>query len=232
MHNPESSLRSRVFYLFHRFIKEDRNEIPVDLAGSLIEGMRDLLVVQVEVPELDSPDQDLLTEAVKTPGIFDAQLYLFETVGTLISLFYKSPEQRGALLLSVVKPLLDDLSQDIQTVKSPEDVIPILKAHHVIMALGNIAKGFPEFPSPVPDGYILPPVDVFSQVAQAIIVSLEAMNSFRVIRDAVSGLHLHNLQLLIAPCADSQCLYPDSRHYGTDCYPSHSTINGESACSF
>ncbi|THH00220.1 hypothetical protein EW026_g2257 [Hermanssonia centrifuga] len=184
LHNPESSLRSRVFYLFHRFIKEDRNEIPVDLAGSLIEGMRDLLVVQVEVPELDSPDQDLLTEAVKTPGIFDAQLYLFETVGTLISLFYKSPEQRGALLLSVVKPLLDDLSQDIQTVKSPEDVIPILKAHHVIMALGNIAKGFPEFPSPVPDGYILPPVDVFSQVAQAIIVSLEAMNSFRVIRDA------------------------------------------------
>ncbi|KAI0690003.1 ARM repeat-containing protein [Cytidiella melzeri] len=184
IHNPESSLRSRVFYLFHRFIKEDRNEISPELAAKLIDSIRDVLVIQVELPELDSAEQDLLVEAIKHPGIFDAQLYLFETVGTLVSLFYKTPEQRNDLLSSIVKPILDDLSRDLQAVKGTEDVLPIVKVHHHIIALGNIAKGFPDFPSPVPDGYLLPPVEIFTQVAQAILVSLEALNIFRAIRDA------------------------------------------------
>ena len=85
-----------------------------------------------------------MSEAVKHPGIFDSQLYLFETVGTLIALFYKTPDRRGPLLLSLVQPLLDDLSLNLQLVNpqlvnSPEGIIPILKVHHDIMALGNIA---------------------------------------------------------------------------------------------
>ncbi|KAI0091175.1 ARM repeat-containing protein [Irpex rosettiformis] len=184
IHNPESSLRSRVFYLFHRFIKEDRNEISPELAAKLIDSLRDVLVIVVDLPELETPEQDLLTEAIKHPGIFDAQLYLFETVGTLVSLFYKSPEQRNELLSSIVKPMLDELGRDLQAVKGTEDVMPILKVHHNIMALGNIAKGFPDFPSPIPEGYLLPPVEIFTQVAQAILVSLEALNVFRAIRDA------------------------------------------------
>lgn len=157
------------------------------MSGTIIESIRDLLPVQVELPELEEGDQDILTEAVNNPS-FDAQLYLFETIGTLISLFYKTPDQASALLSSVVKPLLEELSQNIQAVKGPDDVVPILKVHHVIMALGNIAKGFPDYPSPVPEGYVCPPLDVFSQVAQAILVSLEAMKVFRVVRDAVSQL--------------------------------------------
>ncbi|OBZ72293.1 Exportin-T [Grifola frondosa] len=185
LHNSESNLRSRVFYLFHRFIKEDRNEIPPELAVSLLEGMRDLLVVQVELPELDGVEQqDILTEAVNNPGIFDSQLYLFETAGTLVSLLYRLPDQAAALLLSVVKPLLDELSVSLLAVKSPDDVLPILKVHHIIMALGNVAKGFPDYPSPVPEGYVSPPLDVFREVAQAILVCLEAMNIFKVVRDA------------------------------------------------
>lgn len=178
-------MRSRVFYLFHRFIKEDRNEITTELSASLVEGIRDLLPIQVELPELESPEQDLLMEAIKNPGIFDAQLYLFETVGTLVSLFYKMPERRTNLLSSIVKPLLDELSRHLQAAKSSGDVLSVLHVHHNIMALGNIAKGFPDYPSPVPDGYILPPVDIFTQIAQAILVSLEALNVFRPIRDAV-----------------------------------------------
>ncbi|KAH9949908.1 ARM repeat-containing protein [Amylocystis lapponica] len=185
LHNSEASMCSRVFYLYHRFIREDRNEIPADIAVSLLEGMRDLLVVQVELPELENPDQqDLLTEAVANPGIFDSQLYLFETAGTLISLTYKTPDRSAALLLTIVKPLLDELSGSLQAVKGADDVLPIVKVHHDIMALGNIAKGFPDYPSPVPDGYISPPLDVFNEVAQSILVSLEAMNVFKVVRDA------------------------------------------------
>ncbi len=174
-----------MFYLFHRFIKEDRNEITPELAAKLIQSLRDVLVIQVDLPELESPDQDLLAEAIKHPGIFDAQLYLFETVGTLVSLFYKSPEQRNELLSSITNPMLDDLSQNLRAAKGTQDVMPILKVHHNIMALGNIAKGFPDFPSPIPEGYLLPPVEIFTQIAQAILVSLEALNVLRAIRDAV-----------------------------------------------
>ena len=113
-------------------------------------------------------------------------MYLFEAAGTLISLLHKTPDQAAALLLSVVRPLLDDLSASLQAVKGPDSVLPILRIHHIIMALGNIAKGFPEYPNPVPEGYIAPPLDVFREVGQAILVCLEAMNVFRVVRDAVS----------------------------------------------
>ena len=81
--------------------------------------------------------------------------------------------------------MLDELSRDLQAVKGTEDVMPILKVHHNIMALGNIAKGFPDFPSPIPEGYLLPPVEIFTRIAQAILVSLEALNVLRPIRDAV-----------------------------------------------
>lgn len=140
------------------------------------------------MPELEDNERDPLTEAVSSPSIFDSQLYLFETAGTLVSLLYKTPERASALLLSVVKPLLDQLSTNLQAVKGSEDVLPILTIHHDIMALGNVAKGYPDFPSPpISDTFIPPPLDVFSQVAQAILVSLEAMNIFRVVRDAVSA---------------------------------------------
>lgn len=144
-----------------------------------------MLVIQVELPELESPEQDLLTEAIKSPGIFDSQLYLFETIGTLVSLFYKTPEQRNTLLSSIVNPLLEELSKALLAAKGGEDVVAILKVHHNIMALGNISKGFPEYPSPVPPGYILPPVEIFTQIAQATLVCLETLNTVRPIRDAV-----------------------------------------------
>lgn len=146
------------------------------------------MVIQVELPELDDPEQqDLLTEAINNPGIFDSQLYMFEAAGTLASNLFKTPEQAASILLSIVKPLLNELSVGLQaSTKGARDVMAIVKVHHIIMALGNVAKGFPDYPSPLPEGYILPPLDVFGQVAQAILVCLEAMNIFKVVRDAVS----------------------------------------------
>ena len=189
LHSSSSRSRARIFYLFNKFIKEARNEIPLAIAGELLERFRDLLVVQVEMPQLDNPpEQDLLTEALKLPADFDKQVYLFETAGMLLSLYFKNPEQQRPLLLSIVKPLLVELEASLQAVKGPDEVLAIVKVHHIIIALGNVARGFPDLPSPLPEGYIYPPVDLFTQIAQAILVSLEALNSFRPIREAVSHL--------------------------------------------
>jgi exportin-T len=200
LHNPSSSVQSRVFYLFSRFIKEVRYDIGPDLALTILEGIRDLLVPKVEIPELEDPEEkDLLTEAVEQQGGYQAQLYLLETAGVLVSMFFKDPDQSARLLLSVVKPLLDQLEAALQTpINGPQDVLPILTTHHIIMALGNIAKGFPDYPSPVPDGYILPPLEVFQQMAQAILVSLNVMNIHKVVRDAVRTEFFRRIEQLLS----------------------------------
>ncbi|KAG6331220.1 hypothetical protein ID866_7869 [Astraeus odoratus] len=184
LHSSDMSVRQRTYYLFHRFIREGKNEISSELAISLLEGIRDLLSIQVELPKLESPEDDLLAEAIKNPGLFDSQLYIFETVGILAALLAKNPERQASVLLSIVTPLLGVLSTNLPLVKSDRDVIPFLQVHHAIMALGNIAKGFPDYPSPVPEGYSFAPLEVFRQVSQAILVVLEAMNVFKDIRDA------------------------------------------------
>jgi exportin-T len=188
LHSTDESVRSRVFYLFHKFIREGRNDISPELAISLLGNIRDLLVIQIEVLKIESPEDDPLTEAIKNPGIFDSQLYIFETIGILLSLLSKAAEQQASLLLSIVTPLLEDLSTNISVAKGGRDVIPILRIHHTIMALGNIAKGFPDYPFPVPEGYTFAPLEIFRQVAQGILLSLEAMNTVKCVRDAVNSL--------------------------------------------
>lgn len=186
LHNPDPSFRSRVYYLFYRFIKDVKSDIPPDICVNIVGSFRDLLPIEVQIPVAEDSETDLLAEAMKSSA-FDSQLYLYETVGILCSLVFKNPEQMATLLLSFVKPLMEELSNNLQasTKGGQVDLVPIVKVHHVIMALGNIAKGFPDYPNPLPDGYILPPMDVFAQVAQAILVCLEAMNVFKDVRDAV-----------------------------------------------
>ena len=172
-------------YLFYKFIKEDRNEISIELVETLLNGIRDVLVIEVILPELENPaEQDLLTEAINNAGTFDSQLYLYEVAGILISLLFRNPTHCQSLLASVVKPLLDQLQLSLQNINSPQDVVHIVKVHHIIMALGNIAKGYPDMPSPLPADYVMPPIEIFRQMAQAILVSLEAMNVFKAVRDA------------------------------------------------
>ncbi|KAJ6619725.1 armadillo-type protein [Mycena sp. CBHHK59/15] len=187
LHNPDANFRSRVYYLFHRFIKDLRNDLPGDVGMDIAGSIRDLLSIEVQLPDTEDSDSpaDLLSEAVKNSA-FDSQLYLYETVGTLCSLLSKTPEQLAELVLSFVKPLMSELLDNLQAYRTngDQDIIPIVKVHHIVMALGNIAKGFPEYPTPVPNGYVPLPVDVFAQVAQAILVCLEAMNVFKDVRDA------------------------------------------------
>ena len=80
---------------------------------------------------------------------------------------------------------MSELPGRLQAVKVSNDVMAILKIHHIIMALGNVAKGFPELPSPLPDGYILPPLEIFREIGQAILVCLEQLNVIKGVRDAV-----------------------------------------------
>ncbi|CAK5283785.1 unnamed protein product [Mycena citricolor] len=186
LHSTETNHRLRLFYLFHRFIKEVKHDIPAEVAANIADSIRDLLCIEVQLPEAEAEDSsDVLAEAVRDPT-FDSQLYLYETVGTLCSLTWKTPDQLASLLLSFVKPLMSELSDNLQAygAKGNQDLVPIVRVHHAIMALGTVTKGFPDYPNPVPADYIPLPIDQFREISQAILVCLEAMNTLKDVRDA------------------------------------------------
>jgi exportin-T len=189
------SVRKRVFYLFHRFVQVLRIDIDVQHVPTILQAIRDVLAIEVgplRQPWDDTPYQpisdDTLAEAVKEPSLFDSQIYMFEAAGALISILWSLPEPQAAALQSICAPLLNQLSEYLQMPMNgtEDDDIRILTIHHCIQALGNIPKGFPEFPSPVPENYIMPPLAEFRQIGEAILVSLGIVGHFRIIREAVS----------------------------------------------
>lgn len=233
VHNDDIRYRLRLFYFCHRFIKELRNEIPVDIVPTAIASLRDLLPIIVEIPEPEEPETDVLLEAV-TDSTFNSQLYLYETTGALCSLLFRTPADQATMLLSLVKPLMEDLSVNFQAVRSngSSDLVPIVRVHHIIMALGNIAKGFPDYPSPLPPNYILPPLEVFAEMAQAILVCLEAMSVFKPIRDAVRSLSSKNLTFILPLPLDKICFRQNLGNRWTNSHPLHPVIDDQSINSF
>lgn len=125
MHQPKKNKRGRIFYIFSRFIKDVRFDLAPELIPPLLQNIQDLLPLEVELPppatdtetrsassngSSPQPDQDAnayLEEAVKTPGLFDSQLYLFESTGMLISLM---PTGQEVALLQVSFPLSSSLT--------------------------------------------------------------------------------------------------------------------------
>ncbi|GAA5992257.1 hypothetical protein JCM5350_006326 [Sporobolomyces pararoseus] len=188
LHQPDSAVQARVCYLFSRFIYQARTIIQSQVSGDLIRGilsgMQDLLVITVELPDSEPPSETVLTKAAASPGLFESQLYLFETVGTLISILNQVPSEQVVLLNAVLDPLLSQLEQSVRpSATSPEDFNAIFTAHHLIMALGNVAKGFPDLSArqPTAQGDW---VQGFRKATEGVLASAKIMASFVVIRDA------------------------------------------------
>jgi exportin-T len=210
IHNPTAAVRERAFYLFHKFIKDIKPNMSVDYVPGLLESMavsrlslfvralgkslmeaastQDLLAIKPTMPERESPEEDLLLKAttVNTES-FDAQCYLFETVGILVSMIRDAPQQQLALLQAAVNPLLSLIASEIQKPVSPVNLMPVLSVHHAIMALGNIARGFPD---PTERGLAMEAplwISVMKQSTEAILATLERLNTYKIIRDAVGS---------------------------------------------
>ncbi|KAG8854340.1 pre-tRNA nuclear export protein [Serendipita sp. 405] len=188
IHHPLAAVRKRVFYLFHRFVQILRIDIDPAHVSVILQAIQDLLTVDVEIPDdfEPPPGSDILSELLKEGAMFDTQLYMFEAAGSLVSILWAVPEIQAATLQAVINPILTRLSNCLQIplAGSDADHLNILTVHHCIRALGSIPKGFPEYPSPVPPDYIPPPIAEFRQIAEAILISLNIMGQFRVIREA------------------------------------------------
>ncbi|GAA6017846.1 hypothetical protein JCM10207_003473 [Rhodosporidiobolus poonsookiae] len=188
LHQPDQNVQARVFYLFSRFIHQSKSIVQANMTGELVQtiltGMQDLLVINAPLPDSEPPTPAILAKAAGTPSYFDSQLYLFETVGTLISILTQIPQQQVLLLNAVLDPLLKDLQANVRpAASSPEDLAAVFKAHHLIMAAASVAKGFPDLSARLPTAQG-DWVGVFTGATEAILASAKMMSSFVVIRDA------------------------------------------------
>ncbi|KAH9817708.1 armadillo-type protein [Melampsora americana] len=203
VHHPTHSIRSRCSYLFYRFLFLEKpafqNHIPVQTSQLILDKLQDLVVIDAQVPkDLTSSgaanSSDILSKAVLLPSTFDSQLYLFEAIGVLLSSFCRDPQAQTMGLERIISPLTNGMlvTPPIVPVQLA-DFTKALNVHHCIMAVGAIAKGFPDLPvhsSPRPDAPTLQWPILFKNATDGIIRATKAANEIRIIRDAArSSFH-------------------------------------------
>ncbi|CAO3620011.1 unnamed protein product [Mucor hiemalis] len=137
LHHPVKQIRTRCWYLFQRFVKNLRPKMG-NYVEHVLSSLGDLLDIQAE-PVVESNTVDGMP--IPAASTFDSQLYLFETVGLLISLEGIDPMKQTEYLGIVLKPLVEGIQKSMNQSYNPEDELFLLQLHHYIMAVGSVAKG-------------------------------------------------------------------------------------------
>ncbi|KIR29357.1 exportin-T [Cryptococcus deuterogattii LA55] len=183
IHNSDEGVRRRCFYLFSKLCKDCRNSTVEGMVSPILDSMRDMMVINAELPPIDTPDEDPLIKATTGKSYVADQLYLFEASGNLVYLTKADPAKQMALLEAVAGPLLSGLGSGVERVRVDEnDLQAVLQVHHHLMALGHFAKGFPIVPDKLVE--LLPYTVPFKQMAEALLQAIEILKRRRVVRDA------------------------------------------------
>ncbi|KAL2140757.1 hypothetical protein VTI28DRAFT_3271 [Corynascus sepedonium] len=186
VHHDHVRIRTRSWYLFHRFVKTLRAQVG-NVAKTVIESISDLLPIKAEVPGNDADDDMSSDESDHSAdAVFNSQLYLYEAVGCISSTSATPPSDQGLYARSVMEPLFSDMSVHMERAKNG-DAQAILQVHHIIMALGTLANGFAEASTTQPAKRPQPHEAVsneFSRAAEAILIALNQLNASDDIRTA------------------------------------------------
>ena len=190
VHHDHVKVRMRSWYLFHRFVKHVRQHIG-DIAETVIRALNDLLSIKAELSEEASEnDNDDISSSASDQSAnarFNSQLYLYETVGCICSARAVPVDSQVVLIRSIVGPLFFDLEAHLGQAKSG-DKRSILQVHHLIMALGTLARGFSDgIPATNSLAAGSPPKAIseeFARTAEAVLLALEGLRSSFEIREA------------------------------------------------
>ncbi|KAF9345126.1 pre-tRNA nuclear export protein [Mortierella sp. AD094] len=210
LHHPISANRTRAWYLFWRFSKDLKFKL-TPYVQTVLNSIQDVLTVEATLPSMLAPDFDLSTYKDQ---VFETKTYLFEAVGLLISQDSIPAQQQFEYLSAVVNPFLTEIQKSLEACRaiqqsangivgggdgvaegSPRhrDLELVWTLHHRLMALGSIAKGFPDVmnakkagsnAAPGTPGSGGPCAQIFKQVAEITLVALETLSRFEVIRSA------------------------------------------------
>ena len=186
VHHSHVRVRTRSWYLLHRFIKLLRIHLG-NIAHTVIQAVSDLLPIKAELPEEDSDDGMSSDENTQTADArFTSQLYLYETIGNICSTSAVPVGDQVLYMQKIIDPLCADLEQHLSPAAAG-DQRAILQVHHLIMALGTLAHGYSEWIPNSPHSSNAPAKEVseeFTKAAGAILLALESLNSAPEVRTA------------------------------------------------
>ncbi|UNI14003.1 pre-tRNA nuclear export protein [Purpureocillium takamizusanense] len=187
VHHEHVRIKTRSWYLFHRFIKQLRSRVG-NVAETVIQSIGDLLPIKAEVPG-DDADDDMSSDESdhSADALFTSQLYLFEAIGCISSTQSTPADKQALYARSVMDPLFQDMEVHLPRAKSG-DAQAVLQIHHIVMALGTLAHGFSDWTPGSASSHHPPPEkavsDEFSRAAEAILIALNQLNSSAEIRTA------------------------------------------------
>lgn len=183
-HNEHVKVRSRSWYLFQRLVKHLRAQLG-NVSYDIIQAVADLLTIKAELPDTSEDEMSSDEEDQSADALFDSQLYLFEAVGCIASSNTVSVENKKLYAQTIMSPLFTDIQQTLPQARNGDERA-VLQTHHIIMALGTLARGYSDWVpssnnSAAPQSVV---ADEFIKASEAILVALESLNSSSSIRHA------------------------------------------------
>ncbi|CAG8975031.1 hypothetical protein HYALB_00011694 [Hymenoscyphus albidus] len=188
VHHNHIRVRTRSWYLFHRFVKHLRAQLG-NVAETVIQSISDLLPIKAELPLDNGAEDDMSSDESdhSADAAFNGQLYLYEAIGCISSTSTTPVEKQVLYARSIMEPLFSDIERSLPAAKNG-DTQSILQIHHVIMALGSLSHGFSDWqPGNAATAHATPPTSIseeFSRAAEAILIALESLRSSSDIRTA------------------------------------------------
>lgn len=185
-------VKYRSWYLFYRFIKMVKPKISDFIIEELIKSLVPLLVFPFDIisnknKQVSSNPMESLYELdlslIEETGSFENQLYLFESVGLLITLISNQGTKIN-ILETVLQPLFTNLENGISSISSNQLNLNILiQVHHSLVSIGNLLKGFENLrPEQINFEKFL---NILNQISQVIIITLENFINFNIIRECI-----------------------------------------------
>ncbi|KAJ3215282.1 pre-tRNA nuclear export protein [Dinochytrium kinnereticum] len=189
LHHQNAAIRSRIYYLFLRFVKDNKNlrqRLSVFTSG-IIYSIQDVL--RVEPPRMPQVSRSQANRFETPATLFDSQLYVFEAAGYLISLDDVDVQKQEELLKLIVGPLMVSLQEFLEKetlppTSMPNNVIVAQYVRQLISAIGSVGKGFPDWDRVNKKAGLPLWVAVFKQGLHLIILALERLNEQESIREA------------------------------------------------
>lgn len=188
VHHNHIKVRTRSWYLFHRFAKHLRAQIG-NVAHTVIEAVSDLLPIKAELPQEGSEEENMSSDEndQSADSIFNSQLYLYEAIGCICSTSAVPVDKQVFYVQSIMNPLFADLEAHLDPARNGDERAK-LQIHHIVMALGTLARGFSDWsPGNTSSSSSAPAKEIseeFARAAEAILVALESLNSSSDVRTA------------------------------------------------
>lgn len=176
IYNEKDKVKFRCWYLFYRLVKLIKADFLTNqmFLNDLFINLNSLLAIKTDINEITDENEE--NEGIST---FNNQLYLFESIGYLISIYKVNDDLKLKFLTLILDPIFNDLENLMKL--SSDDKLVVLQMHHDIMAIGTFVKGYHY---DVKHQYSQPILEKFLACSQSITIILVNFGKFELIRDS------------------------------------------------